>query len=210
MSSVSSPSPSCGGLGCQQVLPTREGVKSTSHLMIRNRLATPLLRRSNALSRGRDRIRARPALGEGFPFSLFRSRDGGHSLTMAYVSQSPPIMPYGPISRVRFETWSSTGDTVTRGGITKAGNGRARRIVIEAAWSYRYPARVGREKQRKVAAAPRHVREIAWKAQTRLCGRFRVLLCKGKLPTVVATAIARELSAFIWAINREVRGTRPA
>src|SRR6266404_1940710 len=91
-----------------------------------------------------------------------------------------------------------------RGGITKAGNGRARRILVEAAWSYRYPPRVSREKQMKVAAAPRAVREIAWKAQMRLCGRFRSLTRKGKRPTVVATAIARELSAFIWAINREL------
>ena len=99
---------------------------------------------------------------------------------------------------------SSTGDKVKRGGITKAGNGRARRILVEAAWSYRHPARVSREKQPKVAAAPRRVREIAWKAQTRLCGRFRSLTRKGKLPSIVATAIARELSAFIWAINHEV------
>jgi hypothetical protein len=53
----------------------------------------------------------------------------------------------------------------------------------------------------KVAAAPRAVREIAWKAQS---GRFRSLTRKGKRPTVVATAIARELAAFIWVINREV------
>jgi transposase len=105
---------------------------------------------------------------------------------------------------------SSTGDKVKRGGITKAGNGRARRILVEAAWSYRYPPRVSREKQPKVAAAPRRVREIAWKAQTRLCGRFRSLIRRGKLPTVVATAIARELSAFIWAINREVMAPRQA
>jgi hypothetical protein len=72
---------------------------------------------------------------------------------------------------------SSTGDTVNRGGITKAGNGRARRILVEAAWSYRYPPRVSCEKQIKVAAAPRAVREIAWKAQMRLCGRSRPLLC---------------------------------
>jgi len=103
---------------------------------------------------------------------------------------------------------SSTGDTVNRGGITKAGNGRARRILVEAAWSYRHPPRVSREKQIKVAAAPRAVREIAWKAQMRLCGRFRSLTRKGKRPTVVATAIARELSAFIWAINREVMASR--
>ena len=101
---------------------------------------------------------------------------------------------------------SSTGDKVNRGGITKAGNGRARRILVEAAWSYRYPPRVSREKQPKVAAAPRRVREIAWKAQTRLC--FRSLVRKGKRPTIAATAIARELSAFIWAINREIIGNR--
>ena len=99
---------------------------------------------------------------------------------------------------------SSTGDTVNRGSITKAGNGRVRRILVESAWSYRYPPRVSREKQMKVAAAPRAVREIAWKAQMRLCGRFRSLTRKGKQPNVIAAAIARELSAFIWAINREV------
>ena len=102
----------------------------------------------------------------------------------------------------------STGDKVNRGGITKAGNTRARRILVEAAWSYRYPPRVSRHKLPKVAAAPRRIREIAWKAQTRLCGRFRSLVRKGKPPTVAVTAIARELSAFVWAINREVMGTR--
>src|ERR1700758_5453499 len=103
---------------------------------------------------------------------------------------------------------NSTGDKVKRGGITKAGNGRARRILVESAWSYRYPPRVSRDKQPKVEAAPRRVREIAWKAQTRLCGRFRSLERKGKRRTVIATAIARELSAFIWAINRELMGHR--
>src|ERR1700726_4000398 len=89
-------------------------------------------------------------------------------------------------------TENSTGDKVKRGGITKAGNGRARRILVEAAWSYRYPPRVSRDKQPKVEAAPRRVREIAWKAQTRLCGRFRSLERKGKRRIVIATAIARE------------------
>jgi transposase IS116/IS110/IS902 family protein len=103
---------------------------------------------------------------------------------------------------------SSTGDTVKRGGITKVGNGRARRILVEAAWSYRYPPRVSREKQPKVAAAPRRVREIAWKAQATLCGCFRSLERKGKRRTVIVTAIARELSAFIWAINCEIMGAR--
>ena len=105
---------------------------------------------------------------------------------------------------------NSTGDKVKRGGITKAGNGRARRILVESAWSYRYPPRVSREKQPKVEAAPRRVREIAWKAQTRLCGRFRSLERKGKRRTVIATAVARELSAFIWAINCELMAHRQA
>ncbi len=100
----------------------------------------------------------------------------------------------------------STGESVKRGGITKAGNPRARRLLVESAWSYRYPPRVSKEKQAKVEAAPRSVREIAWKAQMRLCGRFRTLTRKGKRSTIVATAIARELAAFIWAINREVVG----
>jgi transposase len=98
----------------------------------------------------------------------------------------------------------STGDTVKRGPITKAGNRRARRILVECAWSYRHPPRVGRKKEDKVAAAPQAAREIAWKAQHRLYGRYRALTRRGKLKTVVVTAIARELSGFIWAINRGI------
>ena len=103
----------------------------------------------------------------------------------------------------------STGESVKRGPITKAGNGRARRVLVEAAWAYRHPPRVGYEKQVLVSAAPRPAREIAWKAQVRLCKRFRTLSRRGKKSTVVATAIARELAAFIWAIAREV-GMTPA
>jgi transposase len=104
----------------------------------------------------------------------------------------------------------STGESVKRGSITKAGNGRARRVLVEAAWAYRHPPRVGYEKQALVSAAPRPAREIAWKAQVRLCKRFRTLSRKGKTSTVVATAIARELAAFIWAIAREVGMTAGA
>jgi transposase len=102
----------------------------------------------------------------------------------------------------------STGESVNRGGITKAGNTRARRLLIEAGWSYRFPPRVSKDMQTRIGAAPRAAREIAWKAQMRLCGRFRTLTRKGKRPTIVVTAIARELSAFIWAINREVGGSQ--
>src|ERR1700745_403731 len=90
-------------------------------------------------------------------------------------------------------TENSTGDKVKRGGITKAGNGRARRILVEGAWRYRYRPRVRRDKQPKVEPAPRRVREIAWKAQTRLCGRFRSLERKGKRRTGIVPAVSREL-----------------
>ena len=102
----------------------------------------------------------------------------------------------------------STGEKVKRGGITKTGNRRARRILVECSWSYRHPPRLGKEKLAKVAAAPPEVREVAWKAQHRLTSRYRALTRNGKKPTVVVTAIARELSGFIWAINRAVRPAR--
>jgi transposase len=105
---------------------------------------------------------------------------------------------------------ASTGDRVRRGSITKAGNSRARRTLVECAHSYRYPARVGLAKQARVAAAPRAVREIAWKAQTRLTARYRALIKRGKLRNVVVTAIARELAGFIWAIHRALTEPRTA
>jgi transposase len=105
---------------------------------------------------------------------------------------------------------NSTGDTVRHGPITKAGNRRARRTLVECSWSYQHPPRVGKEKLAKVAAAPPTVREIAWKAQCRLSARYRALMKKGKSPNVAVTAVARELAAFIWAISREVTPARTA
>lgn len=101
----------------------------------------------------------------------------------------------------------STGDTIKRGPITKTGNRRARRMLVECSWSYRHPPRVGRNKQEKVAAAPQRVREIAWKAQSRLHNRYRSLIRKGKLKTVANTAVAREFAGFLWAVNREITRT---
>jgi transposase len=98
----------------------------------------------------------------------------------------------------------SSGPSIKRGGITKAGNGYARRVLVEAAWTYRFPARVTRHLLKRSSQLPTKVREIAWKAQVRLCDRFRRLRAKGKLKQVVTTAIARELIAFIWAINNEI------
>jgi len=96
----------------------------------------------------------------------------------------------------------STGEHSKRGPITKAGNRRARQILIECAWSYRHPPRVGRDKLVRVNAAPAAVRDIAWKAQVRLTGRYRSLCRAGKPDVVAITAVARELSGFIWAIAR--------
>jgi transposase len=104
----------------------------------------------------------------------------------------------------------STGNTVKRGPITKAGNRRARRMLVECAWSYQHPPRVGKDKQAKVAAAPPAVREIAWKAQCRLSGRYRALVRRGKLKTVAVTAVAREFAGFIWAVARAANTARAA
>jgi transposase len=104
----------------------------------------------------------------------------------------------------------SSGGTIRRGGITKTGNREARRMLVEAAWSYQYPARVAKEKAEILVRLPKDVRDIAWKAQTRLCARYRKMIARGKKPTVVVAAIARELAGFIWAIGHEMRITMAA
>ena len=98
----------------------------------------------------------------------------------------------------------SSGHARRQGGITKAGNGRARRALIEAAWAYRYPAKVSEHIQRRIDHLPKPIQAIGWKAQVRLCKRFRRLTARGKHPNVAVTAIARELIAFMWAIAKEV------
>jgi transposase len=103
----------------------------------------------------------------------------------------------------------SSGEKTRRGGITKTGNSEVRRVLVEAAWSYRYPARVAIHKSETLAKLPKEVRDISWKAQTRLCARYRRMTVKGKRSTVVVTALARELCGFIWAIGQEVRPAVP-
>jgi transposase len=99
---------------------------------------------------------------------------------------------------------NSTGERVRRGSITKAGNSRARRVLIEGAWTYRFPARMSRLLQERQAGLPKAVSDIAWKAQVRLCSRYHKLMAHGKRLAVVTVAIAREMAAFLWAIGREV------
>jgi transposase len=98
----------------------------------------------------------------------------------------------------------STGETVRRGGLTLAGNRRVRRALVEGAWSYRHPARVSETIRSRLEGLPRAVREIAWKAQVRLCARYRRLMAAGKRAPVAVAAIAREMAAFLWAIGRHM------
>jgi len=98
----------------------------------------------------------------------------------------------------------SSGASVKRGSITKAGNSAARRLLIEAAWCYRFPARVSRELLLRQENQPKPICDIAWKGQVRLCARYRRLARTGKPANVVTAAIARELTGFIWAIARHV------
>jgi transposase len=102
----------------------------------------------------------------------------------------------------------TSGDKRRQGGITKAGNGRARRVLIEAAWAYRYVAKASPSIQTRLASLPQRIQDIGWKAQLRLCKRFRRLTARGKHATVACTAIARELLAVLWAIAKEVPADR--
>jgi transposase len=99
----------------------------------------------------------------------------------------------------------STGESIRRGSITKMGNARLRQLLVESAWTYRHPPRIGKRKMALVARVPPKVREIAWKAQSRLTARFRALSARGKKLTVACTAIARELAGFMWAVALEAQ-----
>ncbi len=100
----------------------------------------------------------------------------------------------------------SSGASIRRGGITRTGNGHVRRVLIESAWCYRFPARKTDVLQRRAEKTSPAVQAIAWKAQKRLCGRYRYLDRRGMKRVIISTAIARELSGFMWAIACEVMG----
>ena len=95
---------------------------------------------------------------------------------------------------------ASTGERVMRGSITKTGNAHARRLLTEAAWNYRFQPRIGSRAQRRAEDLPQAIRDIAWKAQLRLNGRYRRLQARGVQVNKVCTAVARELAGFVWAI----------
>ena len=99
----------------------------------------------------------------------------------------------------------SSGQSRRRGGITKAGNGEVRRVMVEAAWAYRMKARISRARLARLEGLAKPVRDIAWKAELRLCARYRRLAAAGKPANVVTAAIAREMLGFAWAIARHVK-----
>jgi transposase len=96
----------------------------------------------------------------------------------------------------------SSGLSKVRGGITKTGNGYVRRLLTEAAWTYRHMARKSACLQRRAEQTPEPIQEIAWKAQQRLCARYRGYIQRGKVSVQACTAVARELVGFIWAIGQ--------
>ena len=97
----------------------------------------------------------------------------------------------------------SSGEGRRQGRITRAGNGHVRRILVEAAWAYRFRARQSRDIASRSAAVSPEVRRIAWRAQERLCAKYRRLTARGKNRNKTTAAIARELAGFVWAISRE-------
>ncbi|WP_292931437.1 transposase [Noviherbaspirillum sp.] len=109
---------------------------------------------------------------------------------------APQLMAY--LGLVPSE-YSSGGSA--RRGITKTGNGHVRRVLVEAAWTYRFAARKTAVLQRRAERTPEVIQDIAWSAQKRLCQRYRQLQEKGRLKVQVCTAVARELVGFIWAIG---------
>jgi transposase len=97
----------------------------------------------------------------------------------------------------------SSGNTTRRGRLTKTGNALARTMLVEAGWSYRHPPKEGHPYLKRSAHLPQHIKDIGWKAQTRLCKRYRALSRTGKPQPRVLAAIARELAGFVWDIARQ-------
>lgn len=103
---------------------------------------------------------------------------------------------------------ASSGSKVRRGSITKTGNSHLRRVLVEAAWMYRFAPQLYPALRKRQQGQSEAVRAIAWKAQHRLHRRYRRLAGRGKPHPQVVTAIARELLGFIWAIGTHVENQR--
>jgi hypothetical protein len=103
----------------------------------------------------------------------------------------------------------SSGPARRQGGITKAGNGRARRALIEAAWAYRHPAKASQHLQTRIDALPKPIQAIGWKAQVRLYKRFRRRTARGKHPNRRDAVLPRNLqtdpeTSLTWTLKDEI------
>lgn len=118
---------------------------------------------------------------------------------LARFETAPKLMGY--LGLVPSE--HSSGETRQQGRITRAGNGYARRIIVEAAWAYRFRASKSRAIRERSKGVSTEVQRIAWRAQERLCAKYRRLTARGKNKNRIVVAIARELTGYIWAIGRQ-------
>jgi len=98
----------------------------------------------------------------------------------------------------------SSGSRIRRGAITRTGNAHLRRVLIQAAWAYCRRPHLSPALKKRQAGLCDQIKEISWKAQHRLSGRYRRLISRGKTPQQTITAVARELVGFLWAIGVEV------
>lgn len=99
----------------------------------------------------------------------------------------------------------TSGDKRRQGGITKCGNSHCRRVLTEAAHHYRLKPKVAESLQKRQEKQSKEVRAISWKAQERLHYRYRALGMNRKKSVVAVTAVARELTGFVWAIVCQMR-----
>ena len=150
---------------------------------------------------------------EAAPASIRAVIEGLQALRgVARISAATIVAELGQLSRFRrpkqlmgytgaVPSEHSSGERVRRGAITKTGNAHLRRILVEAAWSYRHRPSVRGELKQRQKNTSQEVKEIAWKAQIRLHSRYARLTARGKLKQQVVTAVARELAGFVWAIG---------
>ena len=132
----------------------------------------------------------------------FRGIDDLTALTIAAelgdarrFSSAPRVMAFTGLVPSEY----SSGAKQARGQITKTGNAHLRRVLVESAWHYRHHPFLGRALRLRQRGAPAAVIEQAWHAQHRLHRRYRRLAARGKAKQHIVTAIARELSGFLWA-----------
>jgi transposase len=97
----------------------------------------------------------------------------------------------------------SSGERRRQGSLTKAGHTHTRRALVEGAWAYRYPAKVSRHLQLRLEKQSKAIQDISWKAQVRLCKRYRRLVARGKNVNQVVVAMARERVGCMWAMAQQ-------